>query len=433
MTDSVASSQSRRFVWQSLLAAVVLGWFLGEPRVDRNTTVVVLFLFTSATFFTLAKSTARRLAWTFALQMFGLTLIPIGGIYVTLPDVMYVFLLFDVYFGQRLRTERFSPVGLAAIGLLLVACVSTASSPVMQQILGSAIRYAIGILLFIGLDRVVLRNDELHLVRVGMALALPVGLIVLYFNGDLSQILLSVESGDRPMYSQALPLVGIMLFPWLILRRTHILTLVLVAGVFGAVTWLGQSRSMIVMMGVTLLIAFATKLGRDLTLLLVAGVVTVTMLLATYSVIEMEGFSDVISVRPESDELRLYKVGVSMENFRRHPIWGMGPGGEGQMSRQQLGSAVASENGLVESLAESGLLGTILFLTIALYPVRQCYILSKRRVLAKDLAGAVLAMLVAVLAPMTFSGGSKSTLGLLTLAIVNKHLVRAVANGHPTA
>jgi O-antigen ligase len=423
---SVPNSHGLGLAVQSLALSVALGWFLGEPRTDSNTTVLLLFLVSSAVFLLLTRSTAQRLAWTLALQMFSIPQTPLGGIFVCLPDLLSVFLLFDLY--RQRPASHFSVPGLAAIGLLLTACISTASSPVMSDILGTAIRYAIVLLLFIGLDRVQFQDEELHLIRVAMALSVPVGLIVLYFNGDLAQILLAVESGGRPLHSQILPLLGTLVFPWLILRRTRILTLMVVACLFAAATWMGRSRGMLVAAGATLLIVFATRVGRDLTALLISGLVTVAALLAAYSTIDAEGFADMMSV-PESDEARLHKVAVSLDNFRRFPIWGMGPGSESQMTRRQSGDPMASENGLVESLAESGLVGTILFMVIALSPLRRCYSLARRRIINKNLAGAVLVMMVTALAPLTFSSSSKSVLSYLVLAVVNKHLCRAAANG----
>ncbi len=159
-------------------------------------------------------------------------------------------------------------------------------------------------------------------------------------------------------------------------------------------------------------------------MLLVSAVVIMAGLLVAYSAVETDSLSDMMSFRPESDDLRLYKVHVLMEDFRQYPIWGMGAGSETAMTENQLGDAMASENGLIESLAESGLVGTILFLAIAMYPAKRCYSFAKRGMLKGDLAGALLVMLIVALAPLTFGSSSKSVLVWLVLAIVNKHLHR---------
>jgi len=422
MRQGLLGSPTAAFGCQVLLVAVALSWFLGEPRIDATTTVLILFLAAAAILFLASRSLAQRLAWTVALQALGMQQSPVGGIFVCLPDFMLVLLVVDMFLGRQSRETRLSPTGLAAIGLLLVAAVSTASSPVMSEILGQSLRFFLVLLAFIGLDRMQFSEDELRLTRIAMALVLPVGLFVFYFNGDLSRIAAAVEEGGRPIHSQTLPMIATMMFPWFLLRRGHIVTLIAVAFVYAVTTWIGQARSMILAAAATLLIVFVTRLGRDLSILLTAALIAITGLFAAYSVIETAPLSDAMGFKPVSDEWRLYKAEVSMANFRQYPLLGMGGGSETAMTRRDFGEAMASENGLIESLAELGLLGTVLFLAIALYPARQCYVFAKRGLLGKDLTGALLVMLVVVLAPLTYSSSSKSSLAWLVLAIINKHL-----------
>ena len=77
---------------------------------------------------------------------------------------------------------------------------------------------------------------------------------------------------------------------------------------------------------------------------------------------------------------------------------------------------------MVQSLADSGLVGTTLFLAIVFYPLKRCFDLAKRRIIGRDFAGALMIMALAVLAPLSFASASEGGIVWLLLAIMNKHL-----------
>ena len=415
--------QTTAFGVKVLAAGVVAAWLLTSEEIARfkpETITLILVVFVLVLFIFLSKSLYDRLAWALAFPAFGLQQVPVGGIYISVPDVMLVFLALEAPFTLQLRNQKFSPMGVLAIGLLIATCISVISSPVMVSILGLSARYAILLLLFIALDRVGFTKEALARTRSAMALAFPVALILFYFSGDLLGIVLSVDEGSRPPHSQILPFLCTLVFPWYLLRYRRVVAALLLGSVYAVVTWVGQSRGMIVAAFATLLIVVFVKLKRTVWPLLIS--VTLMGLLGTYYVGGIEEVVADMASRPESDEMRLYKMRLSMESFREHPVFGTGPGSESAITQRRHGEAIASENGLVQSLAESGLLGATLFLAIVLYAIWQLYYLAKRRVIGRDLVGVLMIMVVAAVAPLSYASGMQGWSVWLLLAVVNKHI-----------
>jgi O-antigen ligase len=314
-------------------------------------------------------------------------------------------------------------MGALAIALLVSTCISTILSPVIAEILGVSVRYGILLLLFIALDRTEFSEETLDTTRYALTFTLPVALILLYFNGDLFKILPALEAGERPIHSQTLPYLLSLMFPWYLLGHRGRIALIPLGLVFAAITWVGQSRAMVIVAYVTLLIVLFVRLKRNLSSLLVFVTVTVVGLLGFYSVTGSANVADaMMAARQDSDDWRRYKMQVSMESFGEHPIFGVGPGGEGGDAIRKHGEIMASENGLVQSLADSGLVGTTLFLVMLLYPARQCFRLAKRRVIGREFAGALMVIVVLTVAPLLSSSGAEGPTVWLLLVIANKHV-----------
>jgi O-antigen ligase len=278
------------------------------------------------------------------------------------------------------------------------------------------------LLLFIALDRIAFPEAALRMLRVGMAVTLPLALILFYFNGDLLDIISSIDAGSRPTHSQSFPYFFTLVFPWYLLGHRRIVPLALLACIYAMSTWLAQSRGMNIMAFATLATIVVVKLKRNLLSLFVLVTVAVVGLVGVYDVMGIDNAVEVMASRPASDDLRLYKMRASMEIFREHPILGVGPGGEFAMTGRKHEEGMASENGFVQSLADFGLLGTMLFVAMALYPLWRGYHLAKRGLIGRDLAGALMIIFVAAIAPLSWSSTVEGGAVWLLLVVVNKHI-----------
>jgi len=418
-------SQSTLSATRLLASGAVAAWLLTSERLaamNAQTYVLILVAFVLLLFVLLSKSLYDRLAWTLAFQPFGLQQVPIGGIYICLTDIMLVFLLLEASLAPRLRNQKLSPAGVLAAGILVAMCISVVLSPVMLNILGSAVRYAILLLLFVVLDRVEFDIEALATIRYGLAAGFPMAIILFYFNGDLLNIMSNVETGDRPLHSQTLPFLCTLVFPWYLLAHRRAVPLFLLSSLYAIITWVGRSRALIVMAFVTLLIVIFVKSKRNLLALSISVAVTVAGLVAAQSTVGIENVADVMGAKGESDEWRLYKMQLSMQMFREYPIIGMGPGSEFAATKRRQGEPLVSENGLIQSLADSGLVGTGLLLAMVLCLVGQWYKLGKRGTIRRDFAGALMIILVAAIAPLSFGSGVEGGALWLLLAVANKHV-----------
>jgi O-antigen ligase len=419
-------SQTKISGGRLLAAGAVAVWLLTSEQIARinpQTTLVILVVFVLVLFIFLSKSLYDRLAWALAFQALGFVQMPVFGIRISLPDIMLVFLLLDASLARQLRKQGPSPMGLLAIAILIAACISVLLSPVILSILGVSIRYAILLLLFIALDRIAFPETALRTLRVGMAVTLPLALILFYFNGDLLDIISSIAAGSRPTHSQSFPYFFTLVFPWYLLAHRRIVPLALLGCIYAMSTWLAQSRGMNIMAFATLATILVVKLKRNLLSLLVLVTVAVVGLAGVYEV-GIDSAVETMASRPASDDWRLYKMRASMEVFREHPILGVGPGGEFAMTGRRHEEGLASENGFVQSLADLGLLGTLLFVAMALYPLWRGYHLAKRGMIGRDLAGALMIIFVAAIAPLSWSSTVEGGAVWLLLAVINKHLGR---------
>ena len=418
-------SQTKISGGKVLAAGGVAAWLLTSEQIARinpRTTLLILVVFVLVLFIFLSKSLYDRLAWGLAFQALGFIQIPVFGIRISVPDIMLVFLLLDASFARQLRKQGPSPMGLLAIAILIAACISVLLSPVILSILGASTRYAMLLLLFIALDRIAFPEAALRTLRVGLAFMLPLALILLYFNGDLLDIISSVGAGIRPNHAHAWPFFFTLVFPWYLLAHRRIVPLTLLGCIYAVSTWLAQSRGMNIMALATLAIILVVKLKRSLLSLLVLLTVAVVGLVGLHEAMGIDNALEAMASSPDSDDWRLYKMRVSMEVFREHPILGVGPGGEFAMTGRKHEEGMASENGLVQSLADFGLLGTMLFVAMALCPVWRGYHLAKRGMIGRDLAGALMIIFVAAVVPLSWSSSVEGSAVWLLLAVVNKHI-----------
>ena len=417
-------AQAKIFGGKVLAAGVAAGWLVTSEEIARfnpQTATLIIVAFVIVVFSFLSKTLYDRLAWYLAFQAFALQPLPIAGIYTSVPDIMLAFLVLEASLALQLRHQKFSPMGVLAIGLLVSTCVSVILSPVRSDILGPSVRYGMLLILFIALDRIEFPERALTTIRYSLALAFPLALILFYFNGYLADLVEGIAMGSTP-HSQLLPFLLLLAFPWCVLDLRRTLALVLLACAFLGIAWATQTRGMIVTAFVAPLIVVAAKLKGNLSTILISVAVTVMALVSVHSVMGIEGVAQVMGSRPDSDDWRLYKMRLAMEGFSEHPVFGMGPGGEGATTRRGYGEDMVSENGLVQSLADSGLVGTTLFLAIVFYPLKRCFDLAKRRIIGRDFAGALMIMALAVLAPLSFASASEGGIVWLLLAIMNKHL-----------
>jgi O-antigen ligase len=425
MRNGTVKAQTAIFEGQLLAAGVLMAWLLAPLRIEQlgpASSIAILALLVLALFIFAAKSLYQRLACTMAFQAFALQSISVAGIYISAPDIMLLLLLIEASFTLKPRKQTSSKMGMLAIGLLITTCISIILSPVLLHIIGSSLRYVALLILFIALDRVEFSADSLLVPLRGMALAFPLALILFYFNGDLAEIVSSVEAGGRPMHSQTLPLLYTLMFPYYVLGHGHPAALPILACVYAGIAWVGQSRAMIVVAFIVLLIISAVKLRRNQPPLLTSLVVVIVGLAAANYVIGIEGIEEALASRPGGDEWRLHKMDLLLESFKEYPIFGMGPGSEVPITQQRYDEAMASENGFVQSLAESGVAGTTIFLALVLSSLAQCYHLAKRRIIGRDLAGGLMIMVVAAMAPLSYGSGVRDGIVWLILAIVNQHI-----------
>lgn len=321
----------------------------------------------------LSKSIYDSLSWLIVSIPFDIIQWPLMNIYVSLSDIMLVLFLLRAFFQRHNLNMKMTPPVLLGLVTILAIAVGYLFSPLEYSVMrGVAMRAILSVGTFIVICNLVPTTKDLRTIFRAYSFMAPVFFIVLIMNGELQEMLNAVIEMERPTHSHTLPLILTLALPLITLKKYNSAITFLISFLYMGVILLCQSLITIPLGIATVMVTYWSsgrfkehKFSPILSILILFVIIYFASLTS--------GYNEVIRETVNRDQsLRQHKLEANLNTFYSYPITGVGPGGS--YSRDLIGlyeawteGRGAAENGILQVLAELGLIGTVPFIMLILY------------------------------------------------------------------